>query len=74
MKQADTLKHGLDLASQVGNIGKFGSFWTKGYLFGHILNLSFPFFLVKQIYSFFLDHNWQINLTSLSGGMGPAGA
>ena len=23
MKQADTLKHGLDLASQVGNIGKF---------------------------------------------------
>lgn len=28
MKQADTLKHGLDLANQVGDIGKF--------LFGHL--------------------------------------
>lgn len=33
MKQADTLKHGLDLANQVGDIGKF--------LFGHCTHETF---------------------------------
>lgn len=57
MKQADTLKHGLDLASQVGDIGKFESYLKKGYFFLHILNLSiFIFFLVKHIYALFTDH------------------
>lgn len=36
MKQADTLKHGLDLANQVGDIGKFMCGLCTHELFFHI--------------------------------------
>ena len=51
MKQADTLKHGLDLASQVGNIGKFET-ERKDIFFRHILNLSFSLFSLNTFIFF----------------------
>ena len=40
MKQADTLKHGLDLASQVGNIGMFKAWLLHVYKAAPRKNLS----------------------------------